>query len=393
MSHQLIDHSPDLKRLRNEGYDIEVRGTYLLVKDVPYVNGNTEIKLGTLVSDLNLVGDVTTTPNTHIVYFEGEYPCHKDGTPIEQIRHQTATKELDSDLVVNHSFSNKPAAGYTDYYEKMSRYVDILASPARSINPSVTAKTFPVIEATADESVFHYRDTASSRGEITVVTRKLELGKIGIVGLGGTGSYVLDLVAKTPVREIHLFDGDKFSQHNAFRSPSAPSIEELKQRPQKVDYFKDIYSKIHRNIVVHDYYVDASNVEELQGMDFVFLCLDSGLGRKPIVEKLEELGTPFVDTGMGILLVDEALTGQLRVTTSSVQQRDHVRGKNRIPFTDADVDEEYTRNIQIADLNALSAALAVVKLKKLYGFYIDLEHEHHAVYVISGNNIVNEDQI
>jgi hypothetical protein len=40
--------------------------------------------------------------------------------------------------------------------------------------------------------------------------KKLELGKIAIIGLGGTGSYVLDLAAKTPVKEIHLFDGDKF---------------------------------------------------------------------------------------------------------------------------------------------------------------------------------------
>jgi hypothetical protein len=37
-------------------------------------------------------------------------------------------------------------------------------------------------------------------------------------GLGGTGSYILDLVSKTPVNEILLFDSDDFLQHNAFRS-------------------------------------------------------------------------------------------------------------------------------------------------------------------------------
>jgi tRNA A37 threonylcarbamoyladenosine dehydratase len=51
---------------------------------------------------------------------------------------------------------------------------------------------------------------------------------------GGTGSYVLDFVAKTPVKEIHLFDGDIFDQHNAFRAPGAPSGEELEQRLKKV---------------------------------------------------------------------------------------------------------------------------------------------------------------
>ena len=53
------------------------------------------------------------------------------------------------------------------------------------------------------------------------------------MGLGGTGSYVLDLVAKTPVWEIHLFDGDAFLQHNAFRSPGAPSLDELEAQPPK----------------------------------------------------------------------------------------------------------------------------------------------------------------
>jgi tRNA A37 threonylcarbamoyladenosine dehydratase len=81
----------------------------------------------------------------------------------------------------------------------------------------VTAKTFTVVDAEEEETVFKYIDTASSRAEINLIARKLELGKIAIVGLGGTGAYVLDLVAKTPVREIHLFDGDTFFQHNAFR--------------------------------------------------------------------------------------------------------------------------------------------------------------------------------
>ena len=88
--------------------------------------------------------------------------------------------------------------------------------------------------------------------------------KLGIVGVGGTGSYVLDLTAKTPVKEIHLFDGDRFLQHNAFRSPGAPSADELRALPYKVDYFEKIYSKMRRGIVPHAYHLDASNVAQLR---------------------------------------------------------------------------------------------------------------------------------
>jgi hypothetical protein len=83
----------------------------------------------------------------------------------------------------------------------------------------------------------------------------------------------------------------------------------------------------------------------------------------------------------------------LRVTTSTSQKREHVRKKDRIPFSDGDGNDEYSRNIQIADLNALNAALAVVKWKKLSGFYRDLEHEHFSTYTIDGHTLINEDQV
>jgi hypothetical protein len=393
MSQQLISRSPDLKKLRDEGFDVEVKSTYLLIKDVPYVNSNREVNRGTLVSQLTLAGDVTTTPNTHVAFFIGEHPCCRNGLEISGIKHQSGNQTLDHGLLVNHSFSAKPrTGGYKDYYEKMTTYIAIISSPAHSINPDHTAKTFPVIETTQDESVFHYFDTASSRAGINAATRKLEIGKIGIVGLGGTGSYVLDLVAKTPVKEIHVFDGDKFLNHNAFRSPGAPSIDVLRKELKKVDYFKEQYSKMHRYIVAHDCYIDESNIQELQAMNFVFLCLDRGANKRLIVERLEEWGKPFIDVGLGVDLVDEALGGVLRVTTSTSQKRDHVHAMKRIPFTDADNNNDYSRNIQIADLNALNAALAVIKWKKIFGFYRDLEKEHFSTYTIDGNMLINEDQ-
>ena len=210
----------------------------------------------------------------------------------------------------------------------MTTYVGILSGPARRIDSTATAKTFPLIEPEKEsDEPFNYTDTASSRAEIVVVTKKLALKKIAIVGLGGTGSYVLDLVAKTPVREIHLYDGDTFFQHNAFRSPGAPSGDDLRAKLPKATYFKNLYAKMHRGIVDHAVYLDAGNVEELRGMDFVFLCLDKGSAKKLIVEKLEEFNIPFTDVGMGIQLNDEALGGIVRVTTSTPQKRDHFRSR------------------------------------------------------------------
>lgn len=64
--------------------------------------------------------------------------------------------------------------------------------------------------------------------------------------------------------------------------------------------------------------------------------------------------------------------------------------RNKIPLSDGGANNEYNQNIQIADLNALNAALAVIKWKKMCGFYLDLENEYHCTYTIDGNKIDNE---
>jgi hypothetical protein len=393
MSQKPISRSADLTRLRNDGYDLEIRSDHLLVKDVPYVAAGRIVKRGILVMPLKLAGDVTVKPENHVTHFIGEFPRRADDTLIDTIGNVgNARSKLGEGVEIDQTFSAKPMPSgfYENYYDKVTQYVTILSGYAQKIEPGVTAKRFRPVAADGDEeTVFKYIDTASTRAEIGAVTAKLAaVKKIAIVGLGGTGSYVLDLVAKTPAREIHLFDGDDFLQHNAFRSPGAPSLEELVAMPKKAAYFKGIYDKMRNGIFVHENYIGPENVDELREMSFVFMCME-GTAKKLIVEKLEEFGLAFVDVGMGVYLSEGSLGGILRVTTSTPAQRDHVR--KRVSFSDDADRNEYDVNIQIADLNALNAALAVIKWKKLMGFYQDLDFEHHCTYTIGGNMLRNED--
>lgn len=108
----------------------------------------------------------------------------------------------------NLSCKPKPADKYDDFHHKMSHYAIKISGPALAVDSAVRAQTFKPRQPDADDSVFLYEDTASSRADIVAINDKLKPLRIGIVGLGGTGSYVLDFVAKAPGREIHLFDGD-----------------------------------------------------------------------------------------------------------------------------------------------------------------------------------------
>jgi len=393
MSQELIDLNPDLKKLKEEGYAVEVRDAFLLIHEIPYVNSKCQIKYGILVSDLtSIAGDKTVGPiGQHVAHFIGEHPCNSDGSLITGIQNVSKNITLTNEITINHSFSNKPLSGYKDYYEKMVTYITIISSQAKAIDNSVSEKPLTVINFDDKESVFNYLDTNSGKAKINVISSKLEGQKVAIIGLGGTGSYVLDMIAKTPVLEIHLFDGDIFLQHNAFRSPGAPSIEKLYEIFKKTDYFHQVYSKMRKNILSHNYYLTPSNISELSEMDFVFICIDKGDIKKLIVEHLIEKNITFIDVGMGVLKVDDFLIGHLRVTTCTANKRGHI--KDRISFSEKGADNDYSTNIQIAELNALNAAFAVIKWKKLFNFYQDLSKEFNTTYSINDGILINEDNI
>ncbi len=388
MLRKLINRSKDIRLLISEGYEVEIRNSLLLIHNIPYVNADCNILYGTLVSNVSYNQNHVCRPNNHVIYFIGNYPCHKDGSRIHQIKHQEGHLNLGNGVIANFSFSNKPPHGYKDFYEKFTQYIKILSGPAESLDASVTAKTFRPIVVNETNAVLNYYDTNSSRADIDAINDKLLDHKVAIVGLGGTGSYVLEFLSKKQVSEIHIFDGDDFLQHNAFRSPGAASVNEL-QGLSKVDYLYKKYSVMHKNIIPHKYYINASNVGVLSEMDFVFICIDRGAIKKLIFEKLEEYDISFIDTGIGIERVEDSLLGTIRTTTSTKSNRSHV-WHDRVSFSD-DNDDDYASNIQIAELNALNAIFAIMKWKKILGFYVDQEKEVHSLFNISVNQLINDE--
>jgi len=393
MSLQLISHSSDLQRLVDDGFEVEIVGGYLVLHSIPYVNELGLVQEGKLVCSLDMAGDKTVQPRCHVALFSGEHPCDRNGNKLPQLVHSESKQRISERISVDRSFSckPKPSGKYDDYHHKMTTYAAMISVHAEQLDPNVSARTFRVIASSDEQSPFNYIDLATSRAGIEAHARKLELPRVAIVGLGGTGSYVLDFLAKTPVGEIHLYDGDWFLQHNAFRAPGAASIQELQERLHKVHYFVRRYAPMRIGLVPHPVYIDSSNVIELKDFDFVFLCTDGSPEKKTIVKKLEDFDVPFVDTGMGIEKSEDGLRGILRVTSSTPRRRDHVWNKARIPFVPADIADEYSSNVQVADLNAMSAVQAVIRFKKYFGFYADLECEHFMTYTLDGNHITNEE--
>jgi len=193
---------------------------------------------------------------------------------------------------------------------------------------------------------------------------------------------VFDQVAKTPVEEIHTFDGDEFLQHNAFRAPGAASIEQIGGRMPKVEYFREMYAPMRQGIVTHPYNIDASNVAELAGFDFVFICVDHGPTRRLIADYLISQGIAFVDTGMSVEqdYDTQQLDGLCRVTFCAPSEHEHFH--KHAPTDEEPAEALYRQNIQVADLNALNAIMAVIMWKQHFGFYGDDFNIHHATFSV-----------
>ena len=109
MSDALINRNPDLKQLDDEGFELEIRaGVFLLVHSVPYVKTNGTLARGTLICALPLTpsGEIVRPLPDHTMYFTGEVPCHRDGSPLDSIIHNSNHCDLGHGLLVNHYLSS-----------------------------------------------------------------------------------------------------------------------------------------------------------------------------------------------------------------------------------------------------------------------------------------------
>ncbi|CAG9000907.1 MAG: hypothetical protein CENE_02914 [Candidatus Celerinatantimonas neptuna] len=399
MSTKLTDLNPSILRLIDEGFDVEIVNQHLLVHSIPYINSSGIIEFGVFACSYNGMGEQDTRPKDHTMWFQGNKPFMSTGREMSQVINHSNSRQLFQGFTVQHYLSNKPnGQPFTNFYDKVVHYHTLFISQVRTIEPNADARIGRIHRERDGRSVFQDPDTASSRVGITAISQKLEGDKVAIIGLGGTGSYILDQLAKTPVSSILLCDGDTLEPHNAFRSPGAIAFEELEKKPKKVEYYQALYSQMHKNICITDKFINSDNVSILKDCDFIFLAIDSGSARKILTDSLVEMGIPFIDVGLGIERLeledgDVVLRGSCRVTLATPEKHEHL--SKHLVFKDDDPDEAiYKSNIQVADMNGINAMLAVGVWKQYKLFYHgDCNEPHNIIYTQPFQSISRSEEL
>lgn len=373
MFQKLVSHNDDIRRLVEKGYAVGFDGPHMIVRDIPYLDATRTLLWGAFVAKLVFVDEVRVVQDDHQIYFAGAVPYNMDGTPVPNLAggaHQLVLSNDCKDVVVQRSFSNKPRSSgkFENLFDKIENYVAHIAGPAMSLH-GASPCTFRIVQDNQAPSVFKFQDTLTSRAEIAELARKFDNDVIAIVGLGGTGAYILDYLVKSPVKEIRAFDLDPFHVHNAFRSPGRLAATELGNT--KAEVYRDRYENFRDGLLVVPRFVDATSTGDFDGVTFAFVCVDKGSSRSGIFDLLMAKRIPFIDVGMGpSLSKDGAIKGMLRTTYFAPERAEQIRAATHAETSDVPEDV-YRTNIQISELNALNAALAVIRFKQLRGFYVD----------------------
>ena len=391
MYQKLASHNQDLQRLIDKGYAVTIDNNYLVIRDIPYLDAQQKLQTGAIVVILNFIDNDHFIQTNHQIYFAGSSPYNLDGKPVPNLgdrAHAIALSEACSDVVVQRSFSNKPKATgkYDDHFHKIETYVSFISGPAMQLH-SVDPYTFHTAKETNEDSVFKFRDTLTSRAEISDLSKKLENDNIAIIGLGGTGAYVLDYLVKSPVQEIRGYDHDEYHIHNAYRSPG--QLDESELNKSKADIYQARYENFRTGLSLETKFIDSSCLNDLDGITFVFVCVDNGIARAEILDLLIEKKIPFIDVGMGLKRKDGALSGMVRTTYFPAENALKVRDKKWVNEQE-DPENIYKANIQIGELNALNACLAVIRFKQLRGFYYEEDPYLNTLFNIGSLSTMRE---
>ena len=319
--------------------------------------------------DNRIGGDVHAVQVT----IDGEYDgrvYHADGTPIGA--HVGGDAKTWSKISIKRGAQGHPEPDETAH--------DLLHRYAKHIVGAVSAAGYTEPAALAMPDPFHIPNTFEARAAIAPVQDRIRGQRIAIIGLGGTGAYLLDLIAKTPVADIHLLDADCVDWHTLKRAPGAPSGEEIELVRAgsllKVDYYHSKYAAFREGIHPHPVRVDSPSMFAKfvsdHAIDYVFVCIDQltdgeSARQDAVYLAVTEAGVPFIDSGVSITLEDCAVRGAV---TTSAYDAGSLEWQDAIPNSKVDGDAPGYRNVQLPEVNALAASLAVMEWRRRTGQYV-----------------------
>ena len=170
--------------------------------------------------------------------------------------------------------------------------------------------------------------SALSEGECRLLRSK----RVLVVGCGGLGGYIIEMLSRLGVGAIRLVDGDRFEETNLNRQLlSAPELLGVSKAVVAMSRINKVNPDVRAE--AHCTWLDENNAEELvSGCDIVLDALDNIGSRRILADACEKQGVPFVYG---------AISGWVAQAAISMPGDDFV-------------DKLFPRDVEIKDKSALS---------------------------------------
>lgn len=108
--------------------------------------------------------------------------------------------------------------------------------------------------------------------------------EVHIIGVGATGSFVLQTLVRFGVKKINIWDFDKYEAHNVNNQAITQSCCDKQKVEAQVELCKEINPEA--EIIAHDQLVTPEDIAKMSG--YVFLLVDSMKCRKELFEAIKE---------------------------------------------------------------------------------------------------------
>jgi hypothetical protein len=364
---ELASRNPFVEDLEEQGYHLDFVNGYFVVYGIPYLDVSGALQHGDWATPVDLRDGVLDPPTNHQSWFRGSRPHDCNGREL-RLGGGPDQVTVAERFITNFSFSFKLTEGgqmrpYRSFEEKVLTYLDAITSPAMAAFEEATPLRAIETKAAEQGSPLRIPDTLSAKYNINDISFLLKGRRVAIIGLGGTGSYILDFISRSHLEQITLFDDDKIHVHTIFRQPGfiRRAIGRL-----KVDALAEQYGNWHAGIVPVPERITDDNIDQLRAFDFVFISVDDGATRIAIADWLSANDIPFVDCGMGLNRSVIGLNGVIRITGVDRAAFDRTTGTRFLPGKNLE-GGEYRKQAQIAELNALNAVFAVIRFKQHFG--------------------------
>jgi hypothetical protein len=133
----------------------------------------------------------------------------------------------------------------------------------------------------------------------------IERAKIGIAGLGGGGSHIVQQLAHVGFMHYVPYDGDVTKDHNLNRNVGAVENDAVEQTP-KIEVAARLIKGLRPEAVIEPFPSRwQENPEPLKGCDIIFGCVDGFTQRRELEAFARRHLIPLIDIGMDVHCVGD----------------------------------------------------------------------------------------